>query len=91
MGHKGRVDKATQKVIASSRVHKLFVMAEKSALSNKLDLATRYVDIARRISMKYQMPIPKELEKVHNKWEDIICEHLADRLMEWAKKNRSEL
>lgn len=74
MGRKGSVDRSTQKVIASSRVHKLFVMAEKAALSNKIDLATRYVELARRISMKYQMSIPKGYKRC-------FCKHCYSYLL----------
>ena len=56
-------DKKTQKKIAKNRINKLFIMAEHCALSGKLKLADRYVEIARKISMKYLIPIPKQYKR----------------------------
>ena len=50
-------DKKNQKTIAKRRINKLFMLAEKNALSNKLNLANRYVELARKISMRYLVPI----------------------------------
>lgn len=58
-----RRDKNQEKKIARSRINKLFAMAEKTALSKKLDLADRYVEIARKISMRYQVPIPRRFKR----------------------------
>ena len=60
MGKRNSKDKKIQKTIAKKRVVKLFELAEQNALSGKLKLANRYVEIARKISMRYLVPIPKE-------------------------------
>lgn len=62
MGRK-RTDKKTQKNIAKTRINILFNLAEKNALDGKIKLANRYVEIARKISMKYLVPIPKEFKR----------------------------
>ena len=53
-------DKQIQKTIAKKRIARLFELAEKNALKGKLNLANRYVNLARKISMRYLVPIPKE-------------------------------
>lgn len=60
MGKRNSKDKKIQKTIAKKRVVKLFELAEQNALSGKLKLANRYVEIARKISMRYLVSIPKE-------------------------------
>jgi ribonuclease P protein subunit RPR2 len=55
-------DKKIQKQIALSRIKRLFLLAENNALSGNLTIANRYVTIARKISMKYLVPIPKEFK-----------------------------
>lgn len=57
------IDKKNQKTIASKRIKQLFKLAEQNALSNKLNLSDRYVDLARKISMRYLVPIPKESKR----------------------------
>lgn len=56
-------DKKLQKKIAKNRICKLFIMAEQCALSGKIKLADRYVEIARKISMKYLVTIPREFKR----------------------------
>jgi ribonuclease P protein subunit RPR2 len=56
-------DKQFQKSIAHKRINKLFYMAEQKALSGNLPLANRYVDIARKISMRYLLPMPSEFKR----------------------------
>ena len=58
MKAKKRKDKEIQKTIAQNRIEKLFLLAEKNALSDRLDMADRYVEIARNISMRTLVPIP---------------------------------
>ncbi len=48
--------------MASQRIDRLFGMAEK-ACRERPDLADRYVDIARRISMRHRVSIPRELKR----------------------------
>ena len=67
-------DKKLQKKIAEQRIHKLFSMAERNALNGKLEYANRYVDLARRISMRYRVPIPKEFKS-------FFCKHCYSFLL----------
>ena len=60
MANKDSKNKKLQKTIAKKRINKLFEIAEQNALSGKLILANRYVEIARKISMRYLVSIPKE-------------------------------
>ena len=63
MGKNRKKDKKNKKIIARNRIEKLFSIAEKNALSGRLDLSNRYVQIARKISMKYLVPIPTEFKR----------------------------
>lgn len=63
MTKKYKKEKREQKQIAKKRINKLFLLSEKKARENRLDLADRYVEIARKISMRYLIPIPKNLKK----------------------------
>jgi ribonuclease P protein subunit RPR2 len=63
MSNRKKRDKAQQKEIAKKRITKLFSLAEKNSLAGKLDLSDRYVEIARKISMRYLVPIPKEYKR----------------------------
>jgi ribonuclease P protein subunit RPR2 len=61
-------NKKIQKKISKIRINKLFTIAELRALSGNLNLADRYVKIARKISMRHKVTISKE-----NKLR--ICKH----------------
>ncbi len=74
MARRQRIDKKTQKTIAKRRIRKLFVLAEKNALEGKLSLSSRYVEIARHISMKCLVPIPKEYKRR-------FCKHCYNYLL----------
>jgi len=64
MGKKRTIkEKKEQKLIAKKRIDKLFALAEKNALSQRLDLANRYVEIARKISMRNLVPIPRKFKR----------------------------
>ena len=63
MPHRHLRAKKLNKAIAKNRIEKLFRMAEEKAFSNKLGLADRYVELARKISMRYRVPIPKEYKR----------------------------
>jgi len=52
-------EKLLRKTIAKSRIEELFKLAEEEALKGRIDRADRYVELARKISMKYQVRIPK--------------------------------
>jgi len=63
MTKKRRISKTEQKNIASRRINKLFQLAEENALNGEIRLADRYVEIARKISMKNLTPIPREFKR----------------------------
>jgi len=67
-------DKKNQKTIAKTRIDQLFDLAEKCALSDRLNLANRYVEIARKISMRHLVPIPKEYKRR-------FCKHCYNYLL----------
>ncbi len=48
--------------MAEQRIKRLFELAEK-AFAERPDLANRYVDIARRISMRHRVSIPRQLKR----------------------------
>lgn len=48
--------------IAKERINELFEQAKKE-FNNDPKLSNRYVEIARKISMKYKVRIPRELKK----------------------------
>lgn len=54
--------KDEERAIARERIRILFAEAEQAALEGRLDRADRYVELARRIGMRYQVPIPRELK-----------------------------
>ena len=75
MGKKKRLkDKKAQKIIAKNRIKRLFELAEKNALFDRLDLSNRYVHIARKISMRYLVPIEKEFKRC-------FCKHCYSYLL----------
>ena len=75
MGKKKRLkEKKAQKIIAKNRIKRLFLLAEKNALSDRLDLSNRYVHIARKISMRYLVPIEKEFKRS-------FCKHCYSYLL----------
>ncbi len=57
------IAKKIQNKIANRRIIQLFNMAEKMALIGNNDLANRYVEIARKISMRHKTKIPKEFKR----------------------------
>jgi len=52
-----------QKRIALRRMQRLFRLAEEYALCGRMKLADRYVFLARKISMRYLVPIPQEFKR----------------------------
>jgi ribonuclease P protein subunit RPR2 len=58
---KNRFEKAKNRRIniARERIAMLLGMAESRALSGEMDLASRYAQLARRIGMRYNLPMPK--------------------------------
>ncbi|MCL2607039.1 MAG: hypothetical protein FWD92_00565 [Methanomassiliicoccaceae archaeon] len=55
-----RMQRAEISGIAEIRINKLMAMSKERASSGDLALARRYVDLARRISMRTKTKIPKE-------------------------------
>lgn len=55
--------KKAQNTIAKRRIVQLFIMAEKMAYLGDINLANRYVEIARKISMRSKIAIPKEFKR----------------------------
>jgi len=74
MSNKKTIDKKIQKTIAQNRIKKLFLMAEQKALSGDFNLANRYVTLARKISMRCLVPIPKEFKRK-------FCKHCYSYLL----------
>jgi len=56
------IPKQKQKEIAKERVRRLFELAT-TMFPKRKDLANRYVDLARKISMKVRMRIPPEFKR----------------------------
>lgn len=61
-GKKGRDQRSFNVDLANQRIERLFAMAAE-AYTGRPDLADRYVDIARRISMRHRVSIPRELKR----------------------------
>jgi len=55
-----RVNRAEASGIAAVRIEKLMAMSKAQASHGDADLARRYVDLARRISLRTRTKIPKE-------------------------------
>ena len=63
MPKKKKGNKKVYKKIAISRIQQLFRLAEQRALCGQMNLADRYVFLARKISMRYLVPIPREFKR----------------------------
>ena len=59
MVRRRKEEKKIKKQIAERRINHLFQLAEKEALNGSFDLSDRYVDIARKISMRNLVRIPR--------------------------------
>ena len=53
-------EKTFQRRVARQRIDLLFHLAEKEAKKHRFERADRYVQLARRIGMKYLIPLPRE-------------------------------
>ena len=60
---KKTINKKNQKKIALKRIQGLFELGYNKATNKDFKLADRYVYIARKISMKYLVPIPNEYKR----------------------------
>jgi ribonuclease P protein subunit RPR2 len=63
MAKKRRITKTEQKKIADRRINWLFTLAKENALSGEIKLSDRYVELARKISMKNLTPIPQKYKR----------------------------
>ena len=52
--------KRERRAIARQRIHHLFREADRRAMEGRLELANRYVYLARKIAMRYLVRIPKQ-------------------------------
>ena len=68
------ISKKIQNRIADKRINKLFQLAEKNALLGDFFHANRYIEIARAISMRNRISIPKEFKRY-------FCKHCYDYLL----------
>ena len=55
--------KRERKRIALHRIHRLFQQAERRAFENRLELANRYVELARKIAMRYLVRMPRAYKR----------------------------
>ncbi len=60
---KASVKPRWQKEIAKERIEILFKQADEEFSAGRKDLANRYVELARKISMRYNVRIPRELKR----------------------------
>lgn len=74
MNHKKTFDKSSRKIIAKKRINILFQIANQNAKKGRFDLADRYVDLARKLSMRYLTPIPNEFKRRY-------CKHCYSYLL----------
>ena len=49
--------------IAKERMGLLMVQADRAALAGRMEMADRYVDMARRIGMRYNVRLPRALRR----------------------------
>lgn len=58
-----RRKKGQERRIATERIEKLFALAESEALAGNFPRADRYVDLARRIGMRYNVRLPSAFKR----------------------------
>ncbi|MFH1100829.1 MAG: ribonuclease P [Methanobacteriota archaeon] len=58
-------EKSANKKIAIVRITRLFRLAEYYAMCGRMNLADRYVALARKISMRYLVSIPAEFKRCY--------------------------
>ena len=63
MARKPRYTKKQLKAVAQTRIHRLFALADSAALHRDFGLADRYVTLARKLSMRYLVPMPREYKR----------------------------
>ncbi len=57
------MNKRQQRKVALGRIKTLFKEAEETALEDRLDLSDRYVELARKIGMRYNVTIPSKFRR----------------------------
>ena len=60
--------------IVKKRFDVLFTLAESEALKHNMELSNRYVELARKIGMRYNVPMPK-------KYKRRFCKHCYSYLL----------
>lgn len=64
MARRGRGRRTKQMVeIAGERIELLYREADKAALGGRMDLADRYVELARNVGMRYNVRVPPPLRR----------------------------
>lgn len=58
-----RRKKGQERRIAAERIEKLFALAEQEALQGNFPRADRYVELARRIGMRYNVRLPSAFKR----------------------------
>ncbi len=88
MARRTKKDKIIQRKIAKERMSILFEFAREEALNHRFKRADRYVEIAKKISMRYLVPIPKEYKQMFCK----KCNHfLLPGVTSRVRTNRGKL
>jgi len=62
-----RRDKKVEKDIAEERMTILFAKAAEASKKGELDSADRFIELARKIGMKYNVRIPRKYKRVYCK------------------------
>lgn len=57
------MNKRKQRKVALKRINTLFKEAEKAAVEGNFDRSDRYVELARKIGMRYNVTIPSEYRR----------------------------
>ena len=64
MARRGRGRRTTEMVkVASERIEVLFDEADRAALEGRFELADRYVELARRVGMRYNVRVPSHMKR----------------------------
>lgn len=58
-----KMNKAKARQISKERIEILFDEAKEAVLEGDIERANRYVDLARKVGMKYNQPIPSESKR----------------------------
>ncbi len=78
-------EKKLERRVAEERIKKLLEMAEEKKFDN-YDLSRRYIELARKIAMKYRIKIPREQKRKFCK--KCLYPYRHDRVRVRIKKGR---